>query len=53
MGLIFKCWHSDATFLYLFDEANMQAFGQVPQAWMMSQIGQVPLSGVKPLARMP
>ncbi len=38
MGLKFKRWPSDATFLYLFNKAHLQEFGQVPQAWMISQI---------------
>jgi hypothetical protein len=38
LGLNFKCWPSDATFLYLFNQANLQQFGEVLQAWMISQI---------------
>jgi len=38
LGLNFKRWPSDATFLYLFYKAHLQEFGQVLQAWMMSQI---------------
>jgi hypothetical protein len=38
LGLDFKRWPSDATFLYLFNKAHLQEFGQVLQAWMMSQI---------------
>jgi hypothetical protein len=34
----FKRWPSDATFLYLFNKAHLQQFGQVLQAWMISQI---------------
>jgi hypothetical protein len=37
-GLDFKRWPSDATFLYLFNKAHLQEFGQVLQAWMISQI---------------
>jgi hypothetical protein len=37
-GLNFKRWSSDATFLYLFNQANLQQFGEVLQAWMISQI---------------
>jgi hypothetical protein len=38
LGLNFKRWPSDATFLYLFNKAHLQEFGQVLQAWMVSQI---------------
>ncbi|MCP9823792.1 transposase family protein [Cyanobium sp. L1E-Cus] len=38
LGLDFKRWPSDATFLYLFNKANLQQFGEVLQAWMISQI---------------
>ena len=38
LGLDFKRWPSDATFLYLFYKAHLQEFGQVLQAWMISQI---------------
>ncbi|MEB3319749.1 MAG: transposase family protein, partial [Cyanobium sp.] len=38
LGLEFKRWPSDATFLYLFNKAHLQEFGQVLQAWMVSQI---------------
>lgn len=38
LGLEFKRWPSDATFLYLFNKAHLQEFGQVLQAWMISQI---------------
>ena len=38
LGLNFKRWPSDATFLYLFNMAHLQQFGQVLQAWMISQI---------------
>jgi predicted transposase YbfD/YdcC len=38
LGLNFKCWPSDATFLYLFNKAQLQEFGLVLQAWMVSQI---------------
>jgi hypothetical protein len=32
LGLDFKRWPSDATFLYLFNKAHLQEFGQVLQA---------------------
>jgi hypothetical protein len=38
LGLDFKRWPSDATFLYLFNKAQLQEFGEVLQAWMISQI---------------
>jgi hypothetical protein len=38
LGLDFKRWPSDATFLYLFNKAHLQEFGEVLQAWMVSQI---------------
>ena len=38
LDLEFKLWPSDATFLYLFTKAHLQEFGQVLQAWMISQI---------------
>jgi hypothetical protein len=38
LGLNFKRWPSDATFLYLFNKAHLQEFGEVFQAWMISQI---------------
>jgi hypothetical protein len=38
LGLDFKRWPSNATFLYLFNKAHLQEFGQVLQAWMISQI---------------
>jgi hypothetical protein len=38
LDLNFKRWPSDATFLYLFNKAHLQEFGQVLQAWMISQI---------------
>jgi hypothetical protein len=38
LGLNFKRWPSDATFLYLFNKAHLQEFGEVLQAWMISQI---------------
>jgi hypothetical protein len=38
LGLNFKRWASDATFLYLFNKAHLQEFGDVLQAWMISQI---------------
>jgi hypothetical protein len=38
LGLNFKRWPSDATFLYLFNKAHLQEFGQALQAWMISQI---------------
>jgi len=38
LGLDFKRWPSDATFLYLFNKTHLQEFAQVLQAWMISQI---------------
>ena len=38
LGLDFKRWPSDATFLYLFYKAHLQEFGQVLQAWIISHI---------------
>jgi hypothetical protein len=38
LGLNFKRWPSDATFLYLFNKAHPQEFGQVLEAWMVGQI---------------
>jgi hypothetical protein len=38
LGLDFTRWPSDATFLYLFNKAHLQEFGEVLQAWMISQI---------------
>ena len=38
LDLDFKRWPSDATFLYLFNKAHLQEFGEVLQAWMTSQI---------------
>jgi len=38
LGVDFKRWPSDATFLYLFNKAHLQHFGEVLQAWMISQI---------------
>ena len=38
LGQDFKRWPSDATFLYLFNKAHLQEFGEVLQAWMISQI---------------
>ena len=38
LGLDFKRWPSDATFLYLFNKAHLQTFGDVFQTWMISQI---------------
>lgn len=38
LDLDFKRWPSDATFLYLFNKAHLQEFGQVLQAWMIGQI---------------
>ena len=32
LGLEFKRWPSDATFLYLFNKAHLQEFGEVLQA---------------------
>ena len=40
LGLDNKRWPSDATFLSLFNKAHLQEFGQVLQAWMISQICQ-------------
>jgi hypothetical protein len=34
----FKRCPSDATFFYLFNQADLQEFGQVLQAWMIAQI---------------
>jgi len=38
LGVDFKRWPSDATFLYLFNKAHLQSFGDVLQAWMIRQI---------------
>ena len=38
LGMDIKRWPSDATFLYLFNNAHLQIFGDVFQAWMISQI---------------
>jgi hypothetical protein len=38
LGLNFKRWPSDATFLYLFNKAHLQQFGEVLQAWIIRQI---------------
>jgi len=38
LGLYFKRCPSDATFLYLFNKAYLQQFGEVLQAWMNIQI---------------
>jgi hypothetical protein len=38
LGLNFKRWPSDATFLYLFNKAHLLEFGHVLKAWMISQI---------------
>ena len=38
LGLEYRRWPSDATFLYLFNKAHLQGFCQVLQAWMISQI---------------
>jgi hypothetical protein len=38
LDLDFKRWPSDATFLYLFNKAHLQEFGEVLQAWMISQM---------------
>ncbi len=38
LGLNFKRWPSDGIVLYLFNKAHLQQFGQVLQAWMISQI---------------
>jgi len=37
LDLDFKRWPSDATFLYLFNKAHLQTFGDVFQAWMISR----------------
>jgi hypothetical protein len=37
-GLNFKRWPTDATFLYLFNNSQLEQFGEVLQAWMISQI---------------
>ena len=38
LGLNFKRWPTDATFLYLFNKSHLEQFGEVLQAWMISQI---------------
>ncbi|QNG26981.1 hypothetical protein H0O21_12515 [Synechococcus sp. HK01-R] len=38
LGLNFKRWPTDATFLYLFNKAHLEQFGEVRQAWMIKQI---------------
>ena len=38
LGLNFQRSPTDATFLYLFNKAHLQEFGQVLQGWMLSQI---------------
>jgi hypothetical protein len=38
LGLNLKRWPPDATFLSLFNKAQLQEFVQVLQAWMVSQI---------------
>jgi hypothetical protein len=38
LGLNFKRWPTDATFLYLFNKAHLEQFGEVLQDWMVSQI---------------
>lgn len=38
LGLNFKRWPTDATFLYLFNKAHLEQFGEVLQAWMIGQI---------------
>ena len=38
LDLDFKRWPPDATFIYLFNKAHLQTFGDVFQAWMISQI---------------
>lgn len=38
LGLNFKPWPSRTTFLYLFNKAHLQEFGDVLQAWMIRQI---------------
>jgi len=34
LGLNFERWPSDATFLYLFNKAQLREFGQVLHAWI-------------------
>ena len=36
LGMDFKRWPSDATFLYLFNKAHLQEFAQVLQAWIFT-----------------
>lgn len=36
--LNFRRWPTHATFLYLFNKAHLEQFGEVLQAWMISQI---------------
>ena len=38
LGLRYRRWPSDASYLYLLNKAHLQGFGQVLQAWMISQI---------------
>ena len=38
LGLDFKRWPSDATFLYLFNKSHLQEFREVLQVWMIRQI---------------
>jgi hypothetical protein len=38
LGMEFKRWPSDATFLYLFNKAHLQEFGHMLQAWMIRLI---------------
>jgi hypothetical protein len=38
LGLNVRRWRADATFLYLFNKAHLQRFGEVLQAWMISQV---------------
>lgn len=38
LGLDFKRWPSDTTFLKLFNKAHLQTFGDLFQAWMINQI---------------
>jgi hypothetical protein len=38
LGLNFKRWATDATFLYLFNKVHLEQFGEVLQSWMISEI---------------
>lgn len=39
LGLEYKRWPADTTFLYLINKAHLQEFGQLLQAWMISPPG--------------